>query len=119
MMRTRPETEALNSIRHALKDEIGETPFIGDTAEALHAIALQFDVRIADLLVWIHYRLPGKEWSAGEFRRWCEKFTEARRELEQFQEEEDTQKLCPLCESHFAARTHDGRWWCPDCGVVP
>jgi ribosomal protein S27AE len=111
--------QALEEIERALREELPDTRCLGELAANLHAIALQYDLRIdEELIVWIHYRAPGKSWTSAEFRRWCQRFVEAREELKRLNDDEDLQKLCPQCLDRFAQRTHDGRWWCSDCGVV-
>lgn len=47
-----------------------------DLAESLVAIAEHFEIPDEAVIAWIHATADGKEWSAAEFRAWCEKFRE-------------------------------------------
>ena len=53
---------------------------IAERAEVLHAIAQNWNVPIERLIAWIHSDAPAKEWSGGEFRRWCEWYRAEREE---------------------------------------
>jgi hypothetical protein len=82
-----PAREAsIDWVKRALSEEIGERAVTGEElvqwAENLVAIAEHYGVAIEDLVQWIHFRSPLKEWTAAEWRRWCEKYVETRRELE-------------------------------------
>lgn len=79
-----PQSEneyALDRVARALAEETGEQgTTLTERAQMLWAIAERFEVPFEAALHWMHARAPGKQWSGAEFRRWCEKFAEAREE---------------------------------------
>lgn len=82
-----PAREAsIDWVKRSLSEEMGEQAVTAEGllqwAENLVAIAEHYEVAIEDLVQWIHYRSPLKEWTAAEWRRWCESYVDARRELE-------------------------------------
>lgn len=70
MLLTDAHIAALDWAKRALSDELpDEDPAsIADRADTLTAIAAAQGVRIEVLIEWIHTRVPGKEWSAAEWR---------------------------------------------------
>ncbi len=75
--------EAVAQVKHALAQVLEEADeAFRDRAETLVAIAEHYQVPIVEaLLPWIDIRTPDKEWSGVEWRRWCQRFAEARAEL--------------------------------------
>ena len=79
--------ESIAQVQHALADVLQEAdPAFRDRARTLVVIAEFYHVSITDaLLPWIGIRCADKEWSAAEWRHWCEAYTaaleEARREI--------------------------------------
>ncbi len=59
----------------------GEYTAMADRAETLIAIAERYHVLTETLVAWIHIATADKEWSAAEWRAWCERFIVAREEL--------------------------------------
>ncbi len=79
---TDPRAYALDLVIRALSDELRE-PVARDRAEAFIAVAEKAHVLIETLLVWIHTPAPGKGWTLGEWRRFCERFAAEQRQLAQ------------------------------------
>lgn len=75
--------ESVVQVQHALAQVLAEADeAFRERAEALVAIAEHYQVPIVEaLLPWIDIRTPDKEWSGVEWRRWCQRFSEARAEL--------------------------------------
>lgn len=71
---------AARSLAHELNEP---TPLCEDRAETLVAIAEHYGVPDDVLIAWIHATADGKEWSAAEFRTWCEQFIKAKEESEE------------------------------------
>jgi hypothetical protein len=73
---------ALQRVTRALLDELSQQDpeMLGTRAESLVAIAEHYDVPFETLLAWAHTRVPGKQWSGAEWRRFCEKYIEMKRE---------------------------------------
>ncbi len=70
---------ALEEVTQALEEVLREnSPLIAQRAENMVAIAIRHKVTIDHLLQWIHVQTPTKQWSASEWRRWCERFNELR-----------------------------------------
>jgi len=66
---------ALAWVRRALCEELRDPPEeLAQRAENLVAIAEHYQVPIEALIKWIHIRSYGKQWSAAEWRRWCQLF---------------------------------------------
>jgi hypothetical protein len=109
--------EALSWVRQALLEELHAEP--AGRAEALVAIAIDYEVTIEELVQWIHFRAPGKLWSTREFIRWANGVRTLRQDLERLREQEAAEqwKICPHCWAHIAQRvkTH---WLCAGCGEV-
>jgi hypothetical protein len=74
---------SVEQVKHALAQVLEEADeAFRERAESLVAIAEHYDVPIVEaLLPWIDIRTPEKEWSGVEWRRWCQRFSEARAEL--------------------------------------
>lgn len=80
-----PRAAAIDWAARSLAYETGaETEDCAGLAESLVAIAEHHGVTDEALIEWIHH-VPDdrKEWSAAEFRTWCEKYTKAREESEE------------------------------------
>ncbi len=77
--------ESIRLVEHALAEVLGEADVaFHDRADALVWIAEKFRVSVTDaLLPWIHRHAPEKEWSAVEWRHWCEAYAEALEEARQ------------------------------------
>ncbi len=77
--------QSIAQVQHVLAEVLQEADgAFRDRAETLVAIAEHFHVSITDaLLPWIHLRHPEKQWSASEWRHWCEAYTEALAEARQ------------------------------------
>jgi hypothetical protein len=73
---------ALERVARALSDELPDEPREGlaGRAQTLWAIAERYGIPFEAAMLWMHTRAPEKQWSGAEFRRWCEKFAEAREE---------------------------------------
>jgi hypothetical protein len=67
-----PRDAALDWVKRALNEELRDDPSIPTRAENLVAIAEHFDERVETLIRWIHTPARGKQWTAAEFRRFCE-----------------------------------------------
>jgi hypothetical protein len=118
--------EALARIAHALQEacKIEDVEQAKARAESLIAVAESFSVPVEGdgLLQWIYYKSPGKEWSVAEWRRWCEKYTQAVHELnERHASAEAGWQIanCGHCGERLvtasAARAHRCRLICPHC----
>jgi hypothetical protein len=139
---------ALERVARALSETLPpETPAADRDADALAwraetlvAIAEHFGVTDEELLLWVRTRMPGKEWSGAECRRWCEKLAALKRELPQaaasdswaiarcghcselLETEAQARShvchvLCTRCYAHSAERVGE-RWVCANCGEV-
>ena len=104
-------------MRRALTEELRADATIATRAENLVAIAEQYSVTIEELIGWIHYHAPGKQWTSAEFRRWCIKLCEARSDLAALQKPSDWHRICPKCYEQIAHRLSE-RWICVHCGEV-
>lgn len=60
---------AARSLAHELDEP---PPLCEERAESLVAIAEHYGIADDVLIAWIHTTADGKEWSAAEFRAWCE-----------------------------------------------
>lgn len=118
-MITQPLEEGANEVVvRALELVLGPSRGLDQLAENLIAITAQHGLRIEEeLLNWIGYSVPGKEWSCAEYRRWCERYIDLVRELAERQAEYPPQKICEVCFAHVAQRS-GSRWWCDECGLV-
>lgn len=111
---------ALDEVRRALSEVLrDESPLVLQRAENLVAIAEAYEVRIEDLIIWIHCSLPDKQWTSAEFKRWCVRYREA-------------VAACPaaaaippppqweLCRQCYERVAHlvNGTWFCDHCGVI-
>ncbi len=127
-----PDTRdaARDWVAKALDEEgaIKRAPFVTEAdvahicqmrADALIAIAGDYEVTIEELIGWIRFPAPDKRWSTREFLRWAQKLVDLRRELERLQEREaaEQRKICQQCWSHVAQRVGP-RWICTNCGEV-
>jgi hypothetical protein len=76
MLVTDAHTAALNWATRTLTDELpDEDPSsIADRADMLTAIVAAEGIPIEVLIEWIHTRVPGKEWSGEEWRRFSAKY---------------------------------------------
>ncbi len=73
---------SLDWTRRALAEELRDhTASIGTRAENLVAIAERYHVPTEELILWIHADCAGRQWSAAEFRRYCEEYAELRKKL--------------------------------------
>lgn len=64
---------ALNEVTFALRDELrDDSPLVRQLAENMIAIAVQKSIPIETLLLWIHMPATNKQWTAAEWRRFCE-----------------------------------------------
>ena len=77
MIVTNAHTAALNWATRALSDELPDKDpsRIADRADMLTAIAAAQGIPIEVLIEWIHTRVPGKEWSGEEWRRFAAEYT--------------------------------------------
>lgn len=76
-----PRQAALDWVRFALLDYAHlQGPAATRRAENLVAVAEQHGLAIEQLVAWICVEVPGKTWTAAEFRRYAERVTQARRE---------------------------------------
>jgi hypothetical protein len=74
-----PREASVEWVRQSLSEELRDrSPLVTTRAENLVAIAEHYHVPVDALITWIHTPAPGKQWSAAEFRRWCEVFAPAR-----------------------------------------
>lgn len=79
-----PQEAAIEWIAAALKLEMPDETTDADMrerAEVLHAIAINWDVPIEVLIAWIHAPIAGMEWTGAEWRRWCTKYREQKRQI--------------------------------------
>lgn len=75
-----PREVSVEWVRRALAEELRDgSPLVATRAENLVAIAEHYRVQTDVLIEWIHTGAPGKQWSAAEFRRWCEMFATEQR----------------------------------------
>ena len=109
---------ALEQVERALGEELGDDPLLRTRAESLVAIAIAEGIDVDDLIRWIHYRVPEKEWSLDEFRRWAKKLQETVQALTELQAAANCGQLCGNCFGSVAQRTSDGHWWCSHCGQI-
>ena len=75
--------EVTRALREALRDN---SPLVNQRAENLVAITVEYKIDLELLLEWIHISCPTKQWSAAEWRRWCQTYREALREAQAAQE---------------------------------
>jgi inhibitor of KinA sporulation pathway (predicted exonuclease) len=69
---------SLDWVRRALAEELRDnSPTMTTRAENLVAIAEYYQIPIEALIRWIHTRAPRKQWTAAEWRRWCEEYRSA------------------------------------------
>jgi hypothetical protein len=70
-----PNEAALAWIRKSLALEIPDLDetALNETADVLHAIALNWNVPIEALVLWIHSE-ASIDGIGGEFRRWCQRY---------------------------------------------
>lgn len=79
---TTPHAASLDWVRRALAEELrDDSPSVGTRAENLVAIAEAYAVPIEELIRWIHEPAVGKQWSAAEWRRYCQRYAELRQRL--------------------------------------
>lgn len=69
---------AARALAHELSAFSGQLSAVDveERAETLVAIAEHYGVPDDVLIAWIHAMALGKEWSAAEFRAWCEAMKE-------------------------------------------
>ena len=112
---------ALSWTTTALREELPDmrTAWLTERAETLLAIAEEHHIAAEQLIEWIHYRNPDKQWSTAEWLRWCLKYRDTLAAIHHLaqQHHDEWRKLCPGCYSHAAHRIND-RWLCPECGEV-
>lgn len=105
-------------VARTLIEELRETaPHANQHAENLVAIAEEFEIKIEDLVRWIHLPAPRKQWTAAEFRRFAQSLATVRRDLELKGDDHEWRKVCPSCAAHVAHYV-GGVWRCPGCGRV-
>lgn len=72
-------TALIDWAARSLAHEINEPPpLCEERAESLVAIAEHYGIPDEALIEWIHAPAPEKDWSAAEFRAWCEQFAAAK-----------------------------------------
>jgi hypothetical protein len=66
---------SLDWVRRALAEELrDDSSAIGTRAENLVAIAEHHNVPTEELIRWIHEPSPKKQWTAAEWRHYCEQY---------------------------------------------
>jgi hypothetical protein len=122
MITTTLERGTRDAVEKALEKVLGPLPSLPWLAETLIGITIAYGLRIEEqLLSWIRYSAPGKEWSPEEYRRWCLRYVDLAIRLahEHAAFEKPQQQICTHCHKAIAQRSKSGEWWCPDCGLTP
>lgn len=75
---TRAREASLDWVRRSLIHELRDgSPSVRTRAENLVAIAEHHHIPVEFLVRWIHAPAAGKQWTAAEWKRWCETFAPA------------------------------------------
>jgi hypothetical protein len=78
-------------------------------AEALIAIAKQYDVPVENIRNWLHYKQPGKEFTIQSFERWAQAYQDL---VAQVLKAQKTR----FCECGYPLQMLGESLFCADCG---
>jgi hypothetical protein len=81
---TTPREAAIEWMRHQLAGALNvwpASPEIGERAENFVALVEHYEIEDHEFVTWIQTRMPGKEWSLAEARRFCETYARERAAL--------------------------------------